>query len=404
LCALVAGTQMTWGLVVPVLPVYADRLGAGPAALGVVVAAFGLGRLVIDIPAGAVAQRFDQRRLLVAAAAIVVLVTLLTALATSLEQLIFLRLLTGLSGGVVMTTGQALLSGTDPARMGRTMAALQTCHGVGGALGPALGGLVVGIDDRLPFVVGGAALIGLVLVAVWKVPPALGRLTAASSEGSSPLWSPGLVGICVVGFAVFFVRFGGQQFLIPVLAYQRAGLSPAELGLWLAAVTVLGIVLVGLAGALTDRWGRRRMVVATITLLGLAVLGFLGSRNQPVFLVALVLTGLFLTFSGPPTGAYLAESAAPDRRALAIGVQRTFGDAATLIGPPVLGWLVAAGFTNGAVAVLATTAVAAGGLFAFFTRSRMTTRSAEPVAQPSIPAVSATVGAVPTHTQKVPNQ
>ena len=56
LCALVAGTQMTWGLVVPVLPVYADRLGAGPAALGVVVAAFGLGRLVIDIPAGAVAH------------------------------------------------------------------------------------------------------------------------------------------------------------------------------------------------------------------------------------------------------------------------------------------------------------------------------------------------------------
>jgi MFS family permease len=370
LCALVAGTQMTWGLVVPVLPVYADRLDADPAALGIVVAAFGLGRLVVDIPAGVVAQRFDQRRLLLAAAAVVVVTTLLTALVSALDQLVLLRLLTGLSGGIVMTTGQALLSSTGPGRMGSTMAALQTCHGVGGALGPAVGGLVVGVDDRLPFVVGGAALTVLVLMAAWRVPPVLGAPAAVPHERRSRLWSAGLVGICAVGFAVFLVRFGGQQFLIPLLAYRRAGLSPAELGIWLAAVTVLGTTLVGLAGMLTDRWGRRPMVVVTTILLGLATLGFLDSGHQPAFLAALVLTGLFLTFTGPPTGAYLAESAAPDRRAMAIGIQRTFGDAATLVGPPVLGSLVSAGSPNAAVVALAVTTVVAGVLFAAVTRRR----------------------------------
>src|SRR5690606_32202106 len=80
-CALVAGAQTTWGLVIPVLPVYADRLGAGAATLGVVVAAFGLGRLVVGVPAGVLAQRTPQRALLLTATAALALVTLATVAA-----------------------------------------------------------------------------------------------------------------------------------------------------------------------------------------------------------------------------------------------------------------------------------------------------------------------------------
>ena len=372
-CALVAGAQTTWGLVIPVLPVYADRLGADAAALGVVVAAFGLGRLVAGVPAGALAQRAHRRRLLLAAAAGLAVVTLATVAVSSLAQLVVLRAVTGLVGGVVMTAGQAILTDSDPARLGRTMATLQSYHIVGGALGPALGGLVVGVDDRLPFLIGGLGIGALALLGLVRIPPAPApghRHRDAPPQAAVRLWNRALVGMCLVSFTIFFFRFGGQQFLVPVLAYQRAGLSPAQFGAALAAVTVAGLLLVGLAGAATDRWGRRFMVSATTTLLGLASLGYLGAGHPAAFLATLVLTGVLITAGGPATGAYLADCAPPQRRGLAIGITRTCGDAATLLGPPLLGWLVAAGDTATAVAALGGATALAGLVFARLSRPR----------------------------------
>jgi len=373
-CSLVAGTQMTWGLVVPVLPVYADELGAGPGALGLVVAAFGLGRLIIDIPAGALAQRVDQTRMLLWAVVVVAVCTLASAVVDSVPALVSVRFLLGLAGGVAITTGQSLLTGSDPARLGRTMGALQAYQLAGGAVGPALGGALVGIDARLPFVAGALVLGVLVVVGLRlrHLPPVAAPVTTAIGPGSPParLFTSGLVAVCLVGFTVFFVRFGGQQFLFPVLAYEEAGLSPAQLGGAIAATTVLGLLLVRSAGSLTDHWGRRPMVVASTTVLGLTTLGFLGAGNAPVFLGALVLSGIATAFTGPPTGAFLADSVPPGRRGVAVGVYRTCGDAATLLGPLLLGALAGAGASGAAVLLLAAAAFAAAGLFALLTRPR----------------------------------
>lgn len=385
---------MTWGLVIPVLPVYADSLGAGPAALGTVVAAFGLGRLLMDFPAGMLAQRVDQRRLLVVAVAVVAVATLATAAVTSVGQLVAVRFVTGLAGGMAITTGQALLTHSDPDRLGRTMGALQAYQLAGGALGPVLGGLLVGIDARLPFVVGGALLVVLaVLGAVRPVPrwqPVTYPVTAPGAPAPR-LWTAGLVSISVVGFSIFFVRFGGQQYLFPVLAYEQAGLTPAQLGIAIAATTIAGLALVGVAGVLTDRWGRRRVVVLSTALLGLLTFGFLGSGSAPVFLAALVLTGVATAFTGPATGAYLAEAVAPQKRGMAVGVYRTCGDLATLVGPLVLGWMLGAGADAGAVVLLGATTVAAAGLFAVLSRRSV---PAVPVpmpdaAVPPVPVVGA---------------
>lgn len=391
-CALVAGTQMTWGLVVPVLPVYADRLGAGPGALGLVVAAFGLGRLVINVPAGALAQRVDQRRLLLWAVAAVTVATFLCAAVTTIEALVAVRFLLGLAGGVAITTGQALLSGSDPARLGQTMASLQAYQLAGGALGPAVGGLLVGVDARLPFLAGGLVLVLAVVLALvrpvprWDPPPP--PLPGSPGAGTPRLWTRALVAVSAIGFTVFLVRFGGQQFLFPVLAYSEAGMSPAQLGAAIAAVTVVSLGLTRVAGTLTDRWGRRPVVLASTTVLGLAVLGFLGAGSAPVFVAALVLTGVATAFTGPPTGAYLAESVAPAKPGLAVGVYRTCGDVATLVGPLGLGWLVAAGHPRGAVLALAGTTVIAAALFALLSRSCSHKSSALAPATPPAPAAT----------------
>jgi len=389
-CAIIAGTQMTWGLVIPVLPVYADDLGAGAADLGAVVAAFGLGRLLMDLPAGMLAQRVDQRRLLVVAVLAVAVATLLTGAVTSVGQLVAARFVTGLAGGVAITTGQALLTHSDPDRLARTMGALQTYQLAGGALGPVIGGLLVGIDARLPFAVGGAVLLVLAVLGAVRRVPRWQPVTYPPVPNGAPaprLWTAGLVSVSVVGFSIFFVRFGGQQYLFPVLAYERAGLTPAQLGLAIAVTTIASLALVGVAAKLTDRWGRRRVVVLSTALLGVVTLGFLGSASAPVFLAALVLTGVATAFTGPATGAYLADAVAPQKRGMAVGVYRTCGDAATLVGPLVLGWMLAADADAAAVVLLGVTTLTAAALFAVLSR-----RSGRPPSAASAVPVPVTVG------------
>lgn len=405
-CAVVAGTQMSWGLVVPVLPVYADVLDADAAALGLAVAAFGLGRLVIDVPAGALVGRVDGRWLLATAVACVAAATLLTAVVPSVGWLVAARLATGLAGGVAITTGQALLAAGDPERLGRTMGALQAYQLAGGAMGPVLGGVLVAADPRLPFLAGGSLLVVLAVVTLLRSVPAPHPTPVEDSPADvpPPLLTRGLVAVCAVGFTVFLVRFGGQHYLFPVLAYERAGLTPAQLGAAIAATTVLGLLLVRTAGRLTDRRGRRPVVVATTAALALTTLGFLASSSAPAFLAALVLTGVATSFTGPPTGAFLAGSVAARRRGLAVGVYRTCGDAATLLGPVLLGWLLAGGRTTAAVVLLSVTTALAAALFAGLSRRpqapvvrrrrRVATVPTTPTAPPA-PASSPTPTASP---------
>ena len=106
----VATTQMASGVVVPVLPAYAEEFGAGATELGLVVAMFGIGRLVVNVPAGVLSQRVDPRKLLVGAVLGVVALQVATGFAPNLTALLACRLVLGLAGGTAITCGMVLVS------------------------------------------------------------------------------------------------------------------------------------------------------------------------------------------------------------------------------------------------------------------------------------------------------
>lgn len=110
--------------------------------------------------------------------------------------------------------------------------------------------------------------------------------------------------------------------------------------------------------------------------MGVLTLGFLGSGIPAVFVASLVLTGVAMALTGPATGAFLADSVPPHRRGTAVGIYRTCGDVAILVGPLTLGWLVEIGAADLSIIIMAVTAAVATLLFALLTRTH--TRSARP--------------------------
>jgi len=377
ICGLIAASQMSWGVVVPVLPLYARGFGASGADLGLIVSLFGVGRLIINIPAGRLAERYDQRHLLLGAVSAVVACSVVTGFAGSLTQLFVLRFATGLAGGAAITVGQAFIAhSTTVANRGRAMGTLQAFQLAGGAIGPSFGGVMASLFGlRASFVSSGLVALAFVVWGALRLQPVGGSVPDVSDEGGAEtakrgwlLHDPSFVAICVVGFAVFFARFGGQQFLVPILAYDEVGLTAGQLGLALGAVTTANIVLVSFAGRAADRIGRKRVIVPAMVLAGLATLGYIWADDVVTLLVVLCFVGLCNTFSGPTPAAYLADVAPPGRQGAAVGVFRTFGDLAGLIGPVLLGWLVEHSGTDAAIVVLAAVSVTAGTWFAFRAR------------------------------------
>lgn len=372
ICCVVAGSQATWGLVIPVLPMLVDSLSAGATVMGAAVAAFGLGRVVINIPAGAATNVLNQRAMLVTGTLLVAVSTGVTGFAGSVEQLLILRFATGLGGGIVITTGMTMLSSTEPTRLGRTMSTLQTFQMAGGALGPAIGGFLVSTGTETPFIACGVSL-GLLAVAAMFLPLPQWRqqrtYAATVAEPEASVWTRGLVAVSLVGFAVFLVRFGGQQFMFPVLAYDRAGMSPELLGSAITGATVLSLLLVRRAGEVTDRWGQRRTVVVSSVAIGVTTWGFLASTTPALFIAALAATSVAMVFTGPSTGAFLASSVPPAKRGTAVGIYRTAGDVAILIGPLALGWLIEQGYLYPAICLLGLISCAGAAVFTLLTRS-----------------------------------
>ncbi|PXA68373.1 hypothetical protein CTB96_17320 [Cryobacterium arcticum] len=144
LCCLIGATQMTWGTIVPALPLYVDRFGATALVLGPIIAAFGFGRVLANIPAGILLRWWKPRPYLWAVSLLLIVVTGLTGLAPTAESLIGARVLAGVLGGAAITIGFAILvSGAPPARRGRVMATVTAVQMSAGAIGSFLGGLVL---------------------------------------------------------------------------------------------------------------------------------------------------------------------------------------------------------------------------------------------------------------------
>ncbi|REF37737.1 putative MFS family arabinose efflux permease [Thermasporomyces composti] len=386
-CLTVATTQAAWSVVVPVLPAYTATFGATATELGLVIAMFGVGRLLMNLPAGVLSTRVDARKLLVVAVVGVVAFQAATAFAPSLEALLALRLATGLAGGAAITSGMTLIADlTHTTNRGRAMALLQGVQLVGGAIGPPLGGLVAMLwDYRMPFLVCGT-LAGLVLAfggrTLLRAPQGVSEPSSRQGVSRYRTESDGerrgslrrlladrsYLAICAVGFSVFLHRFGGVQSLIPLIAYTVVGLSVSELGLVLGIVTACNLVMLSLAGALSDRVGRKRVIVPGMLVIATFLPLYLVSTHAAWFIAVTVVTGVAAGFSGPTPAAYVADVAPSNGRGPAVGMYRTFGDLAGIVGPISLGWLVDHTGYQMAVVVLAAVIMTTILVFAFVAR------------------------------------
>jgi len=256
---------------IPVMPVYAHRLGLSGFQEGMVLAATGLASLAVSLPAGTLADRFGARRITLAAGLLMAAAMLGQAFAGSFGLLLAARLAFGVGYGVLWTAGLCWLVGAagGPPALGGSIASA----GVGGVAGPAASGALtqhLGLAVPLLGAAMGFAVItaGLAVLRVPPVPAAPRSAAAASLRAAARDHD-------VIGAAAAVIVAGlstGVCALLVPAQLHAAGASPGQIGLAFAAAGILFAA----GSALTAAVGRRAVNLAVICAGILAVTASLG--------------------------------------------------------------------------------------------------------------------------------
>ena len=347
------------GMIIPIIPLYTDSLGASTVVIGLVISVFGLARLITNMPAALIAQKFGRRLPLVVGPFLAALGNALSGTAVSLEALLIFRFLAGI-GSAAFITGAVIFIGdmSTPDNRGRMMSIYQGSFILGISLGPALGGLIAeGFGLRAPFFFVAFTSLLSGIWALLKLPESrplpdgnisdnkLGngkRVNDESAEnihtsGRNLFVSKGFILISLIFFATFFIRGGALFTLLPLIASNYLYMSPGQIGAIFTIPPVIGFVLLPFSGSISDQYGRKKTIVPGLSIVAIGLLT-LGVSSIPFwFVVGMVIYGIGSGIEGPTHVAYVADISPQPKQAMAQGLARSIGDLALLTAPPMVG-------------------------------------------------------------------
>jgi MFS family permease len=343
------------GLVLPVLPLFArSSFGVGYGAVGVLVSAYGLARLVFDLVAGPIVDRFGERVTAVGGLVVIALGSALTAVAPGFAMAVAAWATAGVGSAIALAALYTRVLRVVPTQqMARTLGIFYGAFNTGFVAGGAASGLVA---DR--FGLAGPLLANAVVVllaaVLWLALIPAGRAAAAGdarptdhADGDGGgrslarlLQTPGLVPVVVTNFAYLWMVAVVFDTLVPLFASDVLGMATIGIGVAIAVALAAELVVLYPAGSLADQRGRKPVLVPSLAGLAVATVA-VGWASTPLLLgVAMAVLGVMSGAAGVPPGAMLSDVAPTQASGTAVGVFRFCGDLGFTLGPLLAGWAI----------------------------------------------------------------
>jgi MFS transporter, DHA1 family, tetracycline resistance protein len=348
-----------FGIILPILPLWAERFGARPGAIGALVATYSAFQLVFAPVWGRLSDRFGRKPILVLSLVGTAAGSLLTGLASSMMLLFVGRAVDGLSGGSVAVAQAAVADIAEPAERPRLLGLIGAAFGLGFVAGPALGGLAALGGPRIPFLVAAGLAACNAVVALVRLPetnPAERAQPAASAEPARPaegregplgdlegtdtpadprpFWrQPALARLLLVAFTSL-VAFSAFEATFSLFGERRFGLRLASTGAVFAGIG-LAVVLanVGLVAPAARRLGERGALRLGLALNGAGLVLLALTRSWSLLVPALLALCAGQGLVTPTLSSSVAGAVGARRRGGALGLQQAAGGLARVVGP-----------------------------------------------------------------------
>lgn len=332
-----------FGIVIPLLPTFAEKFGAGGTEIGLLLMSYSLAQFFFTPFWGRLSDNVGRRPILLTSLAASAVGYLLWGFAGSLPMLFISRLVAGF-GNANLAVAQAYIADvTTTENRAKGMGIVGAAFGLGFVLGPAIGGLCASHNFQMAgFVAAGFSLADLVLTMIFLPEPE--RRSQAGHERfviEPNFYARTLQNASLhVPLALFFIStfaFAMMETTLVLLTEHDLHFSPADNG-WMFAYIGLVMVFVqgGMIGRLSKKYGEKKLIVLGSLLVAFGLfatpLSTLPSL-RPVLYLALGLLAVGSGITNPSNQSVLSKLAPKQEMGGVMGVGQSLSTLGRILGP-----------------------------------------------------------------------
>ncbi len=332
-----------FGIIIPVLPFYAENIGASPTQLGLLMAVYSFMQLLFAPMWGRISDRIGRKPVIMIGVFGLAVSFFLMGMSSELWMLFAARIIGGFLSSANMPTVMAYVADiTTPEDRGKGMGIIGASVGLGFIFGPAIGGIFSKTSLNMPFFIAGASsLLTFFVVGFFLKESLTEESRSRQNEKRATLLQALREPISILFMLQLFISLSlsGLEATFAYYAAKRAGLGTVQLGYVFMIMGLAGaLVQGGLVGRMTKKFGEGRVIQAGIVV---SAIGF----GLILLVDSFATAAIFLTVFGIGNGVIrpcvsaLLTKTSTSGHGNTTGLLSSFDSLGRIIGPPLGGWL-----------------------------------------------------------------
>jgi len=335
-----------FGLVIPLLPFFAQAFDAPAWQIVMLFSVFSVGQFIGEPFWGKLSDRIGRKPVLIVTISMVGLTYAAFAFAPNIWVAFALRFLNGVFAGNISTLQGALADITPPEKRAGRMGIMAAAFSAGFSTGPAIGGFLAqpsrgALGFQLPLLVAAgfalASALAVILLVREHRPQGAPLKRVKSARIREGFAHPIISRVVMISF-IAVIGFAGIEATYGLWTEHRFGWGPRQIGLAFLVIGLAGAFFQAvLTGRLARRFGEARVLTGGLVFIGLGVATQGLSPNWPVAMLGFLFVCFGQSICFPNVSALISRAAPPDRQGEMLGLNTSGMALARIVGPVMAG-------------------------------------------------------------------
>lgn len=336
--------MLGYAMVFPLLPIYAVRLDADAALIGLMVASFSVAQVAASPLWGRMSDRLGRRPALMVSLFGSALAFFIFAYADSIAMLFLCRIVQGASGGTTGVMQAYVGDSVPPQDRAKALGWLSAATNSGVMIGPALGSAVWVFGARIPGLLAASLCLLNLVFAFFLLPESrkpdgdalgAGRRRPIRAMFWETVRHPGReTSELIVIYAVAMTAFSSMTAVLALYLMHRFAIDESNIGYIFPLLGAVSVAMrAGVLGSLVMRFGEVRLMRAGALLLAVGLFCLPVPSHVALFVPVMLLMPIGTALLFPATSALLSQRCEKNELGQVMGVQQAFGGLARIFGP-----------------------------------------------------------------------
>ena len=337
-----------FGIIIPLLPFYAETYGASPQKVTMLMVTFSFFQFIAAPIWGYLSDKYGRRIIIWVTLAGSIIAYILLAYSQTLYGLFFARAFAGFMAGNISTAQAYIADITDKNNRAKAMGLFGAAFGIGFILGPAIGGVLAGSDPKNPNVflppIAAASLSFIALVlALFILKDNRSMIKNNKNKRILSLIEaikiPNLRQLILLSFIVTLV-FASMESTFSLWSERTFNWGAEQNGFIFAFAGICGVLVQGfLISPLVKRFGEAFLCITGIIFISIGMLSVAISYLNYHAYISMSLIAFGLGFFLPTISTLIVNIVSEDRRGWVLGVNQSVSSLSRIIGPAIAGFL-----------------------------------------------------------------